>query len=134
MRRIAGTILIILFVFFSAAGCSSKEITSQDVIGRYIANYDKDKVAVDSIEVRDDGTYTHYFKPTQDTNEFTDTGSWEFEYENGDPRMIFANFTIHYEKPQGYVSKYGFWSPIVQDGGDRLLIDEDIGLHYDKQK
>jgi hypothetical protein len=135
MRKILGLILPILFIFSLAVGCTSKEITRQDIIGKYVANYDKDKVTIDSIEVRADGTYIHYFKPAKDGNSFTNIGTWTFEYENGEPRLNFRNFTIGYQEPEGLVSKTGYiWSPEVQNDGDRLLIDEDYDLHYDKQK
>ena len=134
MKKIVISILIIFFVSCTA-GCSSKEITSQDVIGTYIANYDKEKVTIDSIETKDDGTYVHFFKSVQDATEYTETGKWQFVgYRRGDARVDFYNFTIHFEEPEGYVSKWGVWGAIVQNDGDRLLVDDDLGLHYDKQR
>lgn len=135
MKKFTIGSLIFFLVLLLAAGCTSKEITRQDVIGTYVANYDKDKVSVDSIEVKADGTYTHYFKSAQDATEFTETGTWQFiGYRRGDARVDFYNFTIHFGEPDGYISEWGVWSPIVQNDGDRLLIDDDLGLHYDKQK
>ena len=134
MNRVAGSILIILLVFFLAAGCTSKEITRQDVIGKYVANYNKDKVSVDSIEVKADGTYIHYFKSAQDGAAFTDTGTWKFDYWKDTPQLNLVNFTFRYEEPEGYIAKNGVWAATVQDEGNRLLINDDLGLHYDKQK
>jgi len=142
MTRALGAILILLAVILMALGCASKEITSQDVMGTYVANYDKKDVVSDFIEVRSNGTYTHDFKSPDEKKNFTNTGTWNFGYMDGVPRLNFQNFMIgfspyskHFPDDEEKLKRTwgGTWSPPVEDDGERLLIDDDLGLHYDKQ-
>lgn len=139
MIRALCIILMILAVALMVLGCSSKEITRQNVVGTYIANYDKDEVATDSITINDDETYTHYFKSAKEDRSFTNTGTWGFEYSDGTPRVYFQNFIMGYSS---YTVHFGgeeelkrpsIWSPPVEDGGEKFVIDYDLGLHYEKQ-
>lgn len=139
---------LIACISLMALGCTSEEATREDVIGRYVANYDEDEVALDSLTITEDGTYTHQFKSARnEENNFTHTGTWGFENadENllGKPRIYFDNYFIGYspwakESPESEENlrktQGGRWSAEVEDGGERLLISLDDDLHYEKQE
>jgi hypothetical protein len=102
------------------------------VIGKYYANHNK---AVDSLEIKPDGTYVYYYK-APDGKEFTNINRWEFEYTKGKPTITFSQFTFGLP---GYGSpKPGFWIVEVQRtfwGRElRLCIDPDLGYFYVRQK
>ena len=80
MKRVTFLLLITVFSF-TFLSCGSKEVTRQDLIGTYVANYAKDEVKSDSIEVKEDGTYFHKFESAKNEGDsFTNTGTWYFKY------------------------------------------------------
>ena len=136
MKRTSKLILLIFVTFLFVSSCG-REITRQDVLGTYYANYDKGEVARDSIEVKNDGTYIHTFQSVKNVeNNFINIGTWSFKYFNGEPDIRFENFKMGYS-PNENIDQLkktwgGTWGPMVQDGGRTFLINEDLGLRYER--
>lgn len=142
MKKISILGLFVFFCYALITGCGSKAITSQDVIGTYVANYDTGEVKSDSIEVKNDGSYIHIYRSAKDeSKDFTNSGTWEIKNSGDTPRIFFNNFEIGYSPWTAHIPDDeknlrvpGIWSPPVENGGQRLGISADFDLHYDKQE
>jgi hypothetical protein len=103
------------------------------IIGKYIANHGK---GVDSLEVKSDGTYVHYYK-SPDGEEFRNTNQWEFEHLHEEPWITFHKFIPRWPRLPGIKTQSGFWGVEVKrsflTGNLRLCIDPDLNYYYEKQ-
>ncbi|MHB8168988.1 MAG: hypothetical protein ACYDET_04980 [Thermoleophilia bacterium] len=141
------------YVILQLVRSSSKEVTSNNVVGNYVANYPKDKVTSDTLQIRNDGTYSHDFASSDGKANFTQQGKWHLDFVDlgvfgTRPEILFDNFTVDF--PHQDIPETGGWgatveadgftfSPVPVDGeigfhGYRLLISFDNGYYYDKQE
>ncbi len=130
---------LLSFLFICAIvsfGCFG-EIKRTDIVGNFNANYEN---AVDTLELKADGTYVHIYKSTlsDDGRTFTNINKWNFEYINGKPKIVFSEFI------SGIPSQYsgghqgpGTWVTEAKEplfGGLRLPIFDDLDLYYEKEE
>jgi len=131
MRNKNVTVICFVVFLFAAVlfnGCS-KQVTSATVVGRYVANH---KQAVDVLDVRPDGTYILNYSPSLG-NGVTNTGTWTFEYRNGEPRLAFSKF--FFGLPKYGAGGSATWDVEVEQslGKTKLCIDPDLRYFYEKQ-
>lgn len=120
----------LLSILFATMACS-EPVTEQMVVGKYVANHG---IATDTIEVRADGTYTHYYKEA-DGEEYINENHWELEVVNGRPAVVFSDFESRWRKSR-HAESPGFYPAFVERpffGSIRLSISYDLGYYYIKE-
>lgn len=118
---------ILLSILFAVVACS-EPVTEQMVVGRYDANHG---IATDTIDVRSDGTYRHYYKEP-DGEEFINEDRWKLELVDGRPAVVFSGFKSRWRRPRPNGSG-GYYPAFVERsffGKIRLSISYDEGYYY----
>lgn len=109
-------------------GCS-KVTDSSQLYGTYEARHE---AGVETLKLNPDGTYTHFFKATDQT-ESSHSDKWNFEPYNGDPKVSLQNFSAHF--PQ---SSHGPGVTLLgierELGKTRLYLNYDRGEFYSKTR
>lgn len=121
------------------------QIDESELVGKYVGEYlmflkitDGDRKGIYensklSLELRSDGTYV-YQRTKIDGAQFTNSGTWEFEYWEGKPIISFSGFDFALPR---YSRKRGFWVTNVgrtRGGNIKLCIDPDGNYFFVKQK
>lgn len=125
----------VIIILLTLLGCSGKPIERSIVIGKYLANH---KLGIDQLELKEDGTYTYYFK-FPNGKEFTNSNRWELEYLDKVPVITFEEFIFALpgfeSRKSPSLKTPGFWPAEIQVFGKRtrLCIDEDLGYYYNKR-
>jgi hypothetical protein len=86
---------VVLFVamltVLASVGCSKPVVRS-----RLVATYEiEHERGVETLTLRDDGTYSHRFKPEFGA-ESTHVEKWEFSADDGRPTVVLHNFQPHF--------------------------------------
>lgn len=128
--------LLFLVAAVTSTGCAMENIDRTDLVGRYVANYEN---AIDTLELREDGTYVHHYKSLTGDKEFTNTNTWEFEYKDEKPRIIFSEFISGLpEQYSGPSKNSGYWITEIRrsliSSSVKLPIFEDLDYYYTKEK
>ena len=122
--------ICIFALFFSAAlsGCHKRMIAAS-VVGIYVANHG---LAVDILDVRADGSYIMKYDKGKGEG-VMNAGKWNFEYRNGEPRIIFSGFI--FGLPGYGAGRSATWDVEVEQswGKTKLCIDPDLYYFYEKK-
>ena len=81
---------VLLFILLLAIACTP---SPKKAAGVYYARHNK---GIEYIEMKENGTYRHYFK--SDSTEQQQTGKWEFKYESGGLRLIFYDWMAYTDR------------------------------------
>jgi len=122
---------IILIIILTFLGCSEKPINRSTVIGKYVANH---KLGTDTLELREDGIYTYYFK-FPDGRELKNSNRWELEYKKKKTMITFDDFVFALPNYESRTKKPAFWIVEVERlwKKSRLCIDPDLYYYYEKR-
>ena len=97
MRAYKRLIFIVLMVgLFGLCACS-KKIDLSRLAGRFEASHEN---GFETIELRQDGSYTHYFRASAGANTIY-SNSWKAEPFEGEPKVALRGFTPHFPDAQG---------------------------------
>jgi hypothetical protein len=119
---------VMLMLLSVSLACSSS-IDRTSLVGKYTGNSGK---AVDQIELREDGLYSHDF--SRPGKIFHDYGRWNFHRDGTEPRIAFHDYI--YGNGSGPWPRGTYVEAEVKAswmGKLRLSLDPDSTYHYMKQ-
>lgn len=110
----------------AACGCA-KPVSQQDILGLYTISLPR---VADTLEIAANGKYVHKYQRADGTA-ISNSDTWVFAIESGEPRITFSNFTFG---PNAGSKVTGFWSVAPERSGSRirLTIDDDLNQFYIK--
>jgi hypothetical protein len=134
-RPTRGNVVLLSLCISFLQGCHY-EWKPEDVVGRYKMTGGE---ANDMLVLNADNQYVRYFaQPGQPM--IIDTGRWDLKKENGKFRVIFQDFVSrwHVNGIDDWPGEgRGIWDTFPQHtlfGSTRLVVLEDLGLYYIREK
>lgn len=121
------------------------EIDESILIGNYVGKYlvlilitESDKKGIYenstlSLELKSNGTYV-YKRTKIDGAEFTNSGTWEFEYWEDEPIIFFSDFIFALPRRSRTPSIWPVRVERTRGGNIKLGIEKDVGFFFVKQK